>query len=263
MIMVDFNGEEQIIASEHLYQWDTGQAIYIEFDSGEVVNSDNLMVHFANKYSEQAMVVTPYSSGTSSETHRHFVWVIIPNTLLETASPIVAYIHNSIGQEVQKTIKMVTILVEPRKKPEDYISEQEYTYTLEALRAEVRKWLDELDSEREADYQNFKNQIKDDVKNMIIEQTKPDMTEYEYISDTKVKYNGVTYTVTKDSTTGLIKSVTTNNGDTITPTINSGITDTTLHNAVFWATAMSACTKEISFTGMSIIPNVIVSTSII
>ena len=266
MICVDFiNGEEQVIASEHLYQWDVNRSLQIRLEDSVVNNIDDIMVHFANKYSEQALVVAPFAKIHSSESNIqncHLIGVEIPNSLLESASPIIAYVHDTIGEE-QKTIRMATILIEPRKKPNDYISEQDHIYTLETLRAEVRSWFDEMDAEREADYQNFKNQIKQDVRNTIVEQTKPDVTEYEYLSNTKIKLNGVTYTVTKDTTTGLIKSISSSNGDTINATLNSGITDVTLHNAVFWATAISAYTKNITLTGMTIIPNVVESTVII
>lgn len=64
------------------------------------------------------------------------------------------------------------------------------------------------------------------------------ISEYEYLSDTSVKFNGTTYTVEKDSTTGLIAKISDSNGNSFEPTINSGITDVALHNAVFWAVAM-------------------------
>ncbi len=64
------------------------------------------------------------------------------------------------------------------------------------------------------------------------------LTEYEYISDLSVKYNGVTYTAEKDSATGLISRISDSGGNEFKPKINSGITDTALHNAVFWAVAM-------------------------
>ena len=64
------------------------------------------------------------------------------------------------------------------------------------------------------------------------------LTGYEYLSDDSVKFNGVTYTVERDSATGLISKITDSGGNSFAPTINSGIADVTLHNAVFWAVAM-------------------------
>lgn len=64
------------------------------------------------------------------------------------------------------------------------------------------------------------------------------LTDYEYISDNSVRYNGVTYTVEKDASTGLISKISDSVGNEFIPTINSGITDAALHNAVFWAVAM-------------------------
>lgn len=65
-----------------------------------------------------------------------------------------------------------------------------------------------------------------------------DLIEYEYLTDTSVKYNGKTYTVVLDEETGLISKITDDQEGEFKPTINSDITDTTLHNAVFWAIAM-------------------------
>ena len=64
------------------------------------------------------------------------------------------------------------------------------------------------------------------------------LTEYKYLADNSVKFNGVTYTVEKDSATGLISKISDSGGNEFEPTVNSGITDTALHNAVFWAVAM-------------------------
>ena len=69
--------------------------------------------------------------------------------------------------------------------------------------------------------------------------------EYEYISDTSVKFNGTTYTVEKDSTTGLISKITDSYNHEFTPTLNSGIADVALHNAVFWAVAMHSGLGEV------------------
>ena len=65
------------------------------------------------------------------------------------------------------------------------------------------------------------------------------LTDYEYISDLSVRCNGVIYTVEKDANTGLITKISDSNGNEFKPTINSGITDVALHNAVFWAVAIA------------------------
>lgn len=65
------------------------------------------------------------------------------------------------------------------------------------------------------------------------------LTEYEYLTDLSAKCNGVTYTVEKDADTGLIAKISDSNENEFKPTINSGITDVALHNAVFWAVAMA------------------------
>ena len=75
------------------------------------------------------------------------------------------------------------------------------------------------------------------------------LTEYQYLTDTSVKFNGTTYTVEKDAETGLISKISDSNGNSFEPTINSGIADVSLHNAVFWAVAMSR--------GLSSPPNIV------
>lgn len=64
------------------------------------------------------------------------------------------------------------------------------------------------------------------------------LTEYKYLTDASVKFNGTTYTIEKDAETGLISRISDSSGNEFEPKINSGITDVALHNAVFWAVAM-------------------------
>ena len=64
------------------------------------------------------------------------------------------------------------------------------------------------------------------------------LTEYEYLTNLSAKCNGVTYTVEKDDTTGLISKISDSNGNEFEPTINSGISDTAFHNAVLMAVAI-------------------------
>ena len=75
------------------------------------------------------------------------------------------------------------------------------------------------------------------------------LTGYEYLTDLSVKCNGVTYTVEKDSTTGLISKISDSNGNSFEPTINSGITDIAWHNAVFAAVAIHS--------GLKVIPDLV------
>lgn len=64
------------------------------------------------------------------------------------------------------------------------------------------------------------------------------LTEYQYLTDASVKFNGTTYTVEKDATTGLISKISDSAGNEFEPEISAGITDVAAHNAVFWAVAM-------------------------
>lgn len=64
------------------------------------------------------------------------------------------------------------------------------------------------------------------------------LTEYKYLTDLSVKFNGTTYTAEKDSATGLISRISDDAGNEFEPTISGGITDVTMHNAAFLAVAM-------------------------
>lgn len=64
------------------------------------------------------------------------------------------------------------------------------------------------------------------------------LTEYQYLTDASVKFNGTTYTIEKDAETGLISKISDSNGNEFEPDISAGITDVAAHNAVFWAVAM-------------------------
>lgn len=75
------------------------------------------------------------------------------------------------------------------------------------------------------------------------------LTEYQYLTDTSVKFNGTTYTVEKDAETGLISKISDSNGNSFEPTINSGITNIDWHNAVFAAVAIHS--------GLKVIPDLV------
>ena len=259
---------DQITLNEHISQWDVGWKLSVSLNGSELPKDNNfnpdpsgVMVHFANKYSEKALVVNNVdgwiSAGDPSKPEE-FSCIVdfdIPNSLLEQDAPIFVYVVLNKSAESKFTMKTAVIIVDPRKQPNDYISKQDYIYTLEALRTEMRQIIASYENERETDYQKFKEQIKTDVQNIVIEQTRPQVKSYAYLTNTSVEYNGVTYTVTKDATTGLINKISGSSGFNFSPTINTGVTDVALHNAVFWATAMTSLNTESKYFGMAIIPN--------
>ena len=73
------------------------------------------------------------------------------------------------------------------------------------------------------------------------------LAEYQYLTDTSVKFNGTTYTIEKDATTGLISKISDSNGNEFEPEISAGITDVAAHNAVFWAVAMCRGISKTAF----------------
>ena len=73
------------------------------------------------------------------------------------------------------------------------------------------------------------------------------LTEYKYLTDASVKFNGTTYTIEKDAETGLISKISDSNGNEFEPEISAGITDVAAHNAVFWAVAMCRGISKTAF----------------
>lgn len=65
----------------------------------------------------------------------------------------------------------------------------------------------------------------------------PVLKEYEVLSDTEIKYNGVTYTFAAGES-GEITGVTTDKGGAFTPTIPGTLADVSAHNAAFMAVVM-------------------------
>lgn len=144
MISVNFTADvENIVATEHLYQWDNGQKLSI---SGVGITTD---IHFANKKSEKALVVTPtVTSGACV--------VSIPNSLLAEPYPIIAYVCVP-SDDGARTIKSVTIYVEARKQPSDFVLEDdEGITTLETISQRANEVL-----------QNATNQVNTAVSNML------------------------------------------------------------------------------------------------
>lgn len=168
MISVTFtNDVENVVATEHLYQWDNGQKLSI---SGVGTTAD---IHFANKKSEKALVVTPtVTSGA--------MVAPIPNSLLTEPYPIIAYICAP-SDDGSKTIKSVTIAVEPRKQPSDFVvDEDEGITTIESISQQVNAILQNATnqinttiSDIQTDYTNFKTTIQSELDEMKANTTIP------------------------------------------------------------------------------------------
>lgn len=69
---------------------------------------------------------------------------------------------------------------------------------------------------------------------------------YEYTSDTQITCNGITYSITKDESTGLISQVMDSEGNTLNPTINGNVTDVSFQNAVLMAMVMQNGLKSMN-----------------
>ena len=93
-------------------------------------------------------------------------------------------------------------------------------------------------AESKAQNRSTENRQEATEKQMAAGATSATLTEYQYLTDASVKFNGTTYTIEKDVTTGLISKISDSNGNEFEPEISAGITDVAMHNAVFWAVAM-------------------------
>lgn len=102
-------------------------------------------------------------------------------------------------------------------------------------------------AESKAQNRSTENRQEATEKQVAAGATSATLTEYQYLTDTSVKFNGVTYTVEKDAETGLISKISDSNGNEFEPEISAGITDVAAHNAVFWAVAMCRGISKTAF----------------
>ena len=102
-------------------------------------------------------------------------------------------------------------------------------------------------AESKAQNRSTENRQEATEKQMAAGATSATFTEYQYLTDTSVKFNGMTYTVEKDADTGLISKISDSAGNEFEPEISAGITDVAMHNAVFWAVAMCRGISKTAF----------------
>lgn len=93
-------------------------------------------------------------------------------------------------------------------------------------------------AESKAQNRSTENRQEATEKQVAAGATSAALTEYQYLTDASVKFNGTTYTIEKDAETGLISKISDSAGNEFEPEISAGITDVAAHNAVFWAVAM-------------------------
>lgn len=102
-------------------------------------------------------------------------------------------------------------------------------------------------AESKAQNRSTENRQEATEKQMAAGATSATLTEYQYLTDASVKFNGTTYTIEKDVTTGLISKISDSAGNEFEPEISAGITDVAAHNAVFWAVAMCRGISKMAF----------------
>lgn len=147
MINVEFTNEINDIVTENLYQWDNYQTLKI---SGINFGSVTPKVHFANKKSKEALVVTgSLQSDGSFE-------VSIPNSLLTEKYDILAYVYTNTGL-TNKTIKSITIPIIARLKPSEYYQpSDEDIAQIEAIELEAKAIIDGLTASEYDENETYK-----------------------------------------------------------------------------------------------------------
>ena len=91
-----------------LYQWDVNPIITIF----GLDTSEDLVAHFCNRLSEEAIVVEPDEIG-------EYVSFVVPNELLEEPENITVYILEKNWDFEERTIHQISIPVKPRIKSEE------------------------------------------------------------------------------------------------------------------------------------------------
>lgn len=102
-------------------------------------------------------------------------------------------------------------------------------------------------AESKAQNRSTENRQEATEKQVAAGTTSATLTEYQYLTDASVKFNGTTYTIEKDAETGLISKISDSAGNEFEPEISAGITDVAAHNAVFWAVAMCRGISKTAF----------------
>lgn len=102
-------------------------------------------------------------------------------------------------------------------------------------------------AESKAQNRSTENRQEATEKQVATGATSAALTEYKYLTDASVKFNGTTYTIEKDADTGLISKISDSAGNEFEPDISAGITDVATHNAVFWAVAMCRWISKTAF----------------
>lgn len=114
----------------HFTQWDMGRKITIKNALlSELPQAPT--VHFANSKMQEALVVL------SSFDADNNVVADVPNTILETALPVIIYVYTT-DRSCGKTVYTITVPVKSKKKPSDHTYVENITYyTKEQIKQEI------------------------------------------------------------------------------------------------------------------------------
>lgn len=148
MVTANFLNSSEV-TTDRLFQWDVGQKIQL-LNVGSTTTPN---VHFCNKKSDNALVVTTTGSNGTYTAN-------IPNSLLAEEYDITAFIY--LGNDTEaKTIKVVHIPITKRTKPSSYVyTTDKDVADFMAVSAEIHSLLDGLVI---TPYDNTKTYIKPNI----------------------------------------------------------------------------------------------------
>lgn len=115
------------IIGNKMYQWDTGRVIACTAPDGMRIDE----IHIDNNTGKQAIVLEVYMDAER-------VCANIPDVVLQTSKPLNVYAVMRVGDE-ENTIEHEKFQVIARKKPDDYVYEEEELRTYKKLEAKIEE----------------------------------------------------------------------------------------------------------------------------
>lgn len=110
-----------------LYQWDTGRIVMCKAPEGMRIDE----IHLDNYTTKNAIILDTYLEGD-------YVCAKIPDVVLQKLNPINIYTVMRV-EEHEKTIESSQFNIIQRKKPEDYVYEEEEILRFEKLEEKIEE----------------------------------------------------------------------------------------------------------------------------
>lgn len=169
-----------------LTQWDINQSLIIKDMNLDF--SQNILFHFCNKNSKEALVVSPTIEETT-------ITVKIPNSLLQEPYPIIAYMYVYSDDTSAKVLASFKIPVTQRVKPSQYQYVENINYlSVATIKKDIDDKLLELENKSneiliklDSQYTEYIENISKEIDEKIIEKIKENSWK---IAITEIKNDG-------------------------------------------------------------------------